>query len=198
MFAGRQVPVFEMVQDPKSFIITFPRAYHAGFNYGVCVCDHFLSHHCSSILCTVRWTHAQHAHPLVSDRQCAWLLLFPCNCSAELSLTFMKPSTLPRWTGFHLEVRHSPVRPCLAVSFPHDSKVDGAVEYSPLFARGHHLTLESLSFRCTALADEKYRLYSRHAVIRFSPRSHAPSTPRRCRSLTCHTRCVRFHVMRRR
>jgi len=30
----RNVPVFRVTQDPKTFIITFPRAFHGGFNYG--------------------------------------------------------------------------------------------------------------------------------------------------------------------
>ena len=29
------VPVYQIKQTPGSFVITFPKAYHAGFSYGV-------------------------------------------------------------------------------------------------------------------------------------------------------------------
>lgn len=31
------VPVYKMTQEPKTFIITFPKAFHAGFSYGVSI-----------------------------------------------------------------------------------------------------------------------------------------------------------------
>jgi histone demethylase JARID1 len=36
MFAGKGtgVPVYKTVQEAKTFIITFPKAFHAGFSYG--------------------------------------------------------------------------------------------------------------------------------------------------------------------
>jgi hypothetical protein len=37
LLSQRKVPVYRAVQAPGEFVITFPRAYHAGFSHGACV-----------------------------------------------------------------------------------------------------------------------------------------------------------------
>jgi hypothetical protein len=36
LLTKRNVPVYRAVQAPGEFVITFPRAYHAGFSHGAC------------------------------------------------------------------------------------------------------------------------------------------------------------------
>lgn len=35
IYCGMQVPIVRAVQEPGQYVITFPKAYHAGFSHGV-------------------------------------------------------------------------------------------------------------------------------------------------------------------
>jgi uncharacterized radical SAM superfamily Fe-S cluster-containing enzyme len=34
-YVANGVPVYKMTQEERTFIVTFPKAFHAGFSYGV-------------------------------------------------------------------------------------------------------------------------------------------------------------------
>jgi hypothetical protein len=39
-FTSRGVPIYRIVQRPGQYVVTYPKAYHAGFNLGVCTHAH--------------------------------------------------------------------------------------------------------------------------------------------------------------
>lgn len=88
--SARGVPVYRIIQRPGSFVVTFPRAYHGGFNYGVCNVSRI---------------------PLFMVLIC---------CCGTLSLTVTKQPISPRMIGFRSEVRPLPLYcyTCVKPTYP--------------------------------------------------------------------------------
>jgi glycopeptide antibiotics resistance protein len=39
LLVSQGIPIYQMKHEPRTFLVTFPKAYHAGFNYGFNVAE---------------------------------------------------------------------------------------------------------------------------------------------------------------